>query len=65
MKNLPEKIYLQIGEDCPDDVDFKDLKEITWSTEQIFENDIVFEIASFQNNSVVRIDFDGNCWNQI
>ena len=33
MKNLPEKIFLQIGADCPDDVDFKDLGGITWSVE--------------------------------
>lgn len=64
MKNLPNKIYLQVGEDCPDDADFKDLKEITWSTEQIFNNDVVFEIASNSNN-LIKPDFDGNCWSQI
>ena len=64
MKNLPEKIYLQIGEDCPDDADFKELKEVTWSTEQIFKNDIVFEIISDSKN-LIKPDFDGNCWSQI
>ncbi len=64
MKNLPEKIYLQIGEKCPTDADFKKLDGITWSTEQIFKNDIVFEIVS-QDKNIEKPDFDGNCWNQI
>jgi len=50
MKNLPEKIYLQIGEDCPDDVDFKDLGGITWSVENQNKNDIEFVLK--KNNSV-------------
>jgi hypothetical protein len=41
MKNIPYKIYLQIGENA-DDVDFNDLYEITWADEPIFDTDIEY-----------------------
>lgn len=49
MKNVPTTIYLQIGEECPDDVDFKDLREVTWSDQRIFNNDIEFELVKYCN----------------
>lgn len=42
MKNLPKRIYLNIGDGVPDDVDFRDLEEVTWSEERINDNDIAF-----------------------
>ena len=42
MQNIPKKIYLQIGKDCPDDEDFKKLYGVTWCVERINENDIEF-----------------------
>ena len=45
MKNVPEKIYLQIGEDCPDDVDFYELSEITWCADKIHDNDIEYQLV--------------------
>lgn len=45
MKNLPKRIYLNIGDECPDDVDFRDLEEVTWSDERINDNDIEYVIA--------------------
>ena len=42
MENIPEKIYLQIGDDCPDDIDFKDLHEVTWCVDKINDNDIEY-----------------------
>jgi hypothetical protein len=41
MNNIPEKIYLQIGEDC-DDEDFNNLSEVSWNKDKIYENDIEF-----------------------
>ena len=41
MKNLPKKIYLQIGEDCIDK-DFNNLVEVTWCANRINKNDIVY-----------------------
>ena len=42
MKNIPDKIYLQIGDNTPKDVDFKDLDDVTWCSEKIGENDIEY-----------------------
>jgi len=49
MKNIPEKIYLQIGDDSDvtigDEIpDFNELyhKAISWSSEQINSNDIEY-----------------------
>lgn len=42
MKNIPKRIYLNIGDGVPDDADFRDLKEVTWSEERMFDNDIEF-----------------------
>lgn len=42
MKNIPKKIYLQIGDGCPDDVDFNELRGVTWEVERINDNDIEY-----------------------
>jgi len=44
MKNIPKKIYLQIGEDAELAEDFSELSEedIAWSTDRIFDNDIEY-----------------------
>ena len=42
MENLPKRIFLQVGEDCPDDVDFNKLDEITWSKDRTTFNDIEY-----------------------
>ena len=43
MKNIPKKIYLQIGEYVSqnDDTDFKDL-EVSWCSDRIYKSDIVY-----------------------
>jgi len=44
MKNIPKKIYLQIGEDADIAEDFSELSkdDITWNDKQIFDNDIEY-----------------------
>ncbi len=42
MKNLPEKLYLQIGEEADESVDFNDLYGVSWCDDQIHENDVVY-----------------------
>ena len=46
MQNIPDKIYLQIGEDIrqADNIDFNELVGISWSNERINFNDIVYTI---------------------
>ncbi len=46
MNNIPQKIYLQVGEDCPDDVDFNNLSEVTWWKEKIFNSDLVYVLQT-------------------
>lgn len=53
MKNIPKKIYLQIGDDADITIsnsipDFNDLckEAITWSTERINDNDIEYVLES-------------------
>lgn len=45
MKNIPDKIYLQVGDEVEPDDDFNKCAksyEITWSDSRIFKNDIVY-----------------------
>ena len=45
MKNIPEAIYLQIGDigdEVINDIDFHDLDEVTWSEDKISDNSIKF-----------------------
>ena len=43
LTNIPNKIYLQIGEfeDIKDEIDFNEL-EVSWCSERIFKSDIVY-----------------------
>lgn len=41
-KNVPNKIYLQIGDEVENDDDFFDLYEITWATHRVFDSDLVY-----------------------
>ena len=53
MKNIPNKIYLQIGEETPKDTDFNDLGGVSWSKDRIYTNDIVYilqEVESKENS---------------
>ena len=44
MKNIPKEIYIQIGDDVSikDNIDFKDLTEVTWSADRINNTDIIY-----------------------
>ena len=42
MNDIPNKIYLQIGEDARLEENFKDLEGITWCVDRINKNDIVY-----------------------
>lgn len=46
MKNIPQSIWLNIGDECPNDVDFRDLSEVTWSEDRVFNNDIQYQCQS-------------------
>jgi hypothetical protein len=38
----PHRIYLVIGEDCPDHARFSDLREVTWCADSVASNDIAY-----------------------
>jgi len=42
MENVPDRIFLVIGEDTPDGADFNELDEVTWSKERISYKDIEY-----------------------
>lgn len=42
MNNIPEKIWLNLGEEVPEDADFRDLSEVTWSENKVFDNDVEY-----------------------
>lgn len=42
MENIPEKIWLNLGEEVPDDTDFHDLSEVTWSENKVFDKDVEY-----------------------
>jgi len=48
MKNIPKKIYLQVGDLTPDEVaeiDFTDLAEVSWCIDRIYDSDIEFVLS--------------------
>lgn len=53
MQNIPEKIYIQIGEevDTDEDIDFNELAEVSWCSDKIYDNDLVYF------NNVWLLDF--------
>lgn len=42
MTNVPDSIFLVIGEDTPDGADFEELDEVTWSKERVSYRDIEY-----------------------
>lgn len=54
MKNIPKLINLNIGSD--DDIeDFKDLEEVTWSQEKIYDKDLMYINEKFIESTVLDI----------
>ena len=42
MTDVPDRIFLVIGEDTPDGIDFDVLDEVTWSKERVSYKDIEY-----------------------
>lgn len=43
MKNIPEKIYLQIGFEPDENDDYKQLHGVTWSDRRVNDSDLEYE----------------------
>lgn len=44
MKNLPQRIFLQVG-DVDKDTDFSELSDITWCVDRINDSDIEYRLV--------------------
>lgn len=58
MKNLPQTIWLNIGEqaDIKDAVSFKELTEVTWSEHKISSGDVKYIREKIANNRIRAIN---------
>jgi len=60
IKNIPQVIFLQEGvEEAPEfeeDIDFYDLQEISWSTDKIHSNDLVYYHEDTVNELVKALE---------
>lgn len=55
LTNCPERVFLQIGEDCPDDANFKDLEGVTWCAHGVEDNDIEYFRADAVSAAVFKV----------
>ena len=64
MKNIPKRIYLQIGDLTDEEkkgLDFNELSEVCWSSEKIFSTDIEFiRKPDAERKSIERIAKETN-----
>lgn len=58
MKNIPDKIYLNLGDECPYNADFRNLSEVTWSEDKVNDNDIEYVRKSEWINVKERLPED-------
>ena len=42
MKNIPKRIFLQVGDLEDSNIDFAELRDVTWSAERIYDTDIEY-----------------------
>lgn len=42
MNNIPKRIYLQVGDLEDSNIDFAELRDVTWSAERIYDTDIEY-----------------------
>lgn len=45
MKNIPERIFLQLGEDADYVNDYNELRTVSFSTDKINDNDIEYKLV--------------------
>lgn len=42
MNNIPKRIFLQVGEEEDSNIDFAELRDVTWSAERIYDTDVEY-----------------------
>lgn len=64
MKNIPNKIYLQVGELSDEEmkeVDFDNLSEVTWCKDHVFPSDIEFCCSGKETLSIGEYRIPDGC----
>jgi len=59
MKNLPQKIFLQVDADGELPEDFSELEVVTWCEERIHETDVEYVLIS--ESATFTCDIDKDC----
>lgn len=54
MKNIPKRIFLNVGDLEDSNIDFAELRDVTWSAERIYETDIEYIIKPAKAKKSVR-----------
>ena len=54
MKNLPKRIFLQVGDLEGSNIDFAELGDVTWSADRIFGTDIEYILKPAKAKKSVR-----------
>lgn len=53
MKNIPERIYLQVDADGELPEDFKECYEVSWCADKIFDTDLVYYLEGNNKNHIL------------
>lgn len=54
MNNPPKRIFLQVGDLEDSNIDFAELRDVTWSAERIYKTDIEYIIKPAKAKKSVR-----------
>ena len=60
MKNIPKEIYLQVDADGETPEDFKDLVEVTWGADKIYDNDLKYVSEKQLKEYIMDAFMDGS-----
>ena len=61
MNNIPKRIFLQVGDLEDSNIDFAELRDVTWSAERIYKTDIEYIIKPAKaNKSVAQMAKEAN-----
>lgn len=54
MNNLPKRIFLQVGDLEDSNIDFAELRDVTWSAERIYDTDVEYILKPSKAKKSVR-----------
>ena len=61
MNNIPKRIFLQVGDLEDSNIDFAELRDVTWSAERIYDTDIEYTLKpSKSKKSIAKMAKEAN-----